>query len=432
LVGIYAGIETRFLFIPGTGNLVALEVFPDDSHDPCVLQFSDFANVAGQTVAKRWQVFHAGDLFADFQIDQITGGENLFPSVLLKRPPATRQQVIASEPTRQAIRDAQRKVVKIYGAGGLREMEAYQSGILVSPQGHVLTMLSYVLDTDDLVAILDDGRKLQLEFLRSDPVRDIAVLKLPDGIDSLPYFDLQNLTGAETEPGQRILALSNLYGIATGDEAVSVLQGVVTAFAPLAARRGAFHANFRGQVYILDAYANNPGAAGGALVDWRGRLLGMLGKELRSEVTGTWLNYALPAEALAGPVDDIIAGRLPTGTDPPQLAPEQPLSAELLGLRLVPNVLPRTPPYIDTIRRGSAADRVGLRPDDLIVFLGQQPIASRQEFFERLTYHEREEQLSLAVLRDGALLEFQLVVDPPQDQPSDSESEDLEPKTNEP
>jgi len=415
LVGIYAGIETRFLFIPDTGNLVGIEVFPDDNHDPCVLRFSDFDNAAGQTVAKRWQVFHAGNLYADYQIDEITGGNHLFAPESTSLPSKPSQEAPSPTPVRQAIRDAQRKVVKIYGAGGLREMEAYQSGILVSPQGHVLTMLSYVLDTDDLVAILDDGRKLPLEFVRSDPVRDIAVLRLPEGIGPLPFFNLNTATETKSQSGQRILALSNLYGIATGNEAVSVLQGVVTARAPLDARRGAFQANFHGQVYVLDAYANNPGAAGGALVDWQGHFLGMLGKELHSEVTGTWLNYALPAEALAGPVGDIIAGRMPTNTDPLQLVPEQPLSAELLGLRLVPNVLPRTPPYIDTIRRGSAADRAGLRADDLIVFVGQQPIASRQEFFERLAYHEREEQLSLAVLRDGTLLEFQLVVDSPEE-----------------
>ena len=45
---------------------------------------------------------------------------------------------------------AQTKMVKIYGAGGFRGMEGYQSGFLISPQGHILTALSYVLDTDDI------------------------------------------------------------------------------------------------------------------------------------------------------------------------------------------------------------------------------------------------------------------------------------------
>src|SRR5688500_15009399 len=89
------------------------------------------------------------------------------------------------------IRDAQRKVVKVYGAGGLSGLEAYQTGILISPEGHILTVQSYVLDTDDLAIVLDDGRKLKGEMLGSDPVRELAVVKVDLGeANGLPYFDL--------------------------------------------------------------------------------------------------------------------------------------------------------------------------------------------------------------------------------------------------
>src|SRR6185295_10367940 len=107
----------------------------------------------------------------------------------------------------------------------------------------------------------------------------------------------------------RVFAFSNLFGIAAGDEPVSMLHGVISAVAPLEARRGAFSNNFHGNVYVVDAAANNPGAAGGALTDSHGRLVGMLGKELRSSLTDTWLNYALPVAAFAPTVEDIIAGR---------------------------------------------------------------------------------------------------------------------------
>jgi serine protease Do len=210
-------------------------------------------------------------------------------------------------------------------------------------------------------------------------------------------------------PGQRILALSNLYGIATGDEAVSVLQGVITAMAPLKARRGAYQANFRGEVYVLDAYANNPGAAGGALVDAQGRLLGVLGKELRSEVTGTWLNYALPIPQIATTIDDLLAGRVDdTPLELPE--PEDALTMEKLGFSLVPDVLPRTPPYIDALRRESPAQRAGLQPDDLVVFVGGEPIDSHRSVVERLGKIESFEPVTISVLRDSQLREFSLVV----------------------
>lgn len=320
-------------------------------------------------------------------------------------------EVARADDLHHTIRAAQRKVVKIYGAGGLRQMEAYQSGILISAEGHVLTSSSYVLDTDDLIVILDDGRQYEAEFLGNDPITELAVLELRSEDAAFEYFDLKASASIEAKPGWRVMALSNLYGIATGDEPVSVLQGVVTAVAPLKARRGAFQTRFTGEVYIVDAYANNPGAAGGALVDWQGRLLGVLGKELRSELTGTWLNYALPTRSFLDSVEAILAGEQFT-PPPDELRPETSLTLEELGIRLVPDVLARTPPYVDAVRRDSPADEAGLRPDDLIVFFQSEPIASRKQLAERLQYHDATELVNLGALRDGRLMEFPLQAEP--------------------
>ncbi len=328
---------------------------------------------------------------------------------------------VQSDELQRTIRTAQRKVAKIFGAGGLRQLEAYQSGILVSPEGHVLTANSYVLDTDDLVVVLDDGRKWQAEFLGSDPVAELALLKLKTEGESLPYFNLQtDATQTRPIPGERILALSNLYGIATGDEPVSVLQGVITAIAPLRARRGAKQTSFREEVFILDAYANNPGAAGGALVDWQGRLLGLLGKELRSEVTGTWLNYALPVTSLVQPLENMLAGRVNAEFEMLD-SPEESHSAESLGFALIPDVLPRTPPYVDSVRSDSPAQVAGMRPDDLVVFIEGNPVDSHQAVVAQLTRRELAEPVTVSVLRDGNLREFTLqAAAPVVDQPSSS------------
>lgn len=323
----------------------------------------------------------------------------------------------------RTIREAQSKVVKIYGAGGFRGMEAYQTGILISADGHVLTAQSYVLDTDDLVVMLDDGRKWQAEFVGSDPVRELAVLRIPVENEQLPFFDLHQ--SVQANEGQRVLALSNLYGIATGDEPVSVLQGVVTAIAPLDARRGANQADYRDTVYVLDAYSNNPGASGGALVDWQGRLIGVLGKELRSRITGTWLNYALPADRIVAAVDDILAGRELDPLKEDRVPPEQSLSTDALGFMLVPDVLPRTPPYVDTVRPNSPADKAGLRPDDMVVFVAEEPIASCQSLVDALALHEFDEEVQISVLRNGALVEFRMRPEELKAEPEDLEEIDL-------
>jgi S1-C subfamily serine protease len=299
-------------------------------------------------------------------------------------------------------REVQPKVVKIYGAGGVRGLEAYQSGMLISGTGHILTVWSYVLDSDEVTVVLDDGRHFSAKFVASDPLTEIALIQFDPGKEEVPHFDLA--AAVKAEPGARVLAFSNLFGIAAGNEPVSMLHGVISAVAPLEARRG--------EVYVVDAAANNPGAAGGALTDSQGRLLGMLGKELRSNLSGTWLNYALPVSAFAPTVDDMIAGRFtpakPTDAD----KPANPLSLAALGIVLVPDVVSRTPPYVDRIIHGSPAAAAGLRPDDLLVMIDSQVASSCRETVGLVERLEFDASVRVAVLRGDDFLEFTLSTKP--------------------
>ncbi len=171
-------------------------------------------------------------------------------------------------------------------------MEAYQSGFLVSPEGHVATAWSYVLDVEPIV-LLDDGRRFESKIVGFEPSLELAVLKIE--ASELPFFRIQRRC-CRSQWGDPILAVSNLFGIATGSEPASVMQGSIAGISNLDARRGTFKTPYRGKVLILDLIANNPGAAGGAVVDMRGQLAGMLGKELRDSATGVWLNYAIPGQ----------------------------------------------------------------------------------------------------------------------------------------
>jgi S1-C subfamily serine protease len=312
-------------------------------------------------------------------------------------------------------RDVQPKMVKIYGAGGMRGLEAYQSGMLISADGAVLTSYSYVLDSDDVAVVLDDGRRFTAKLVGADPLTEVAVLQIDPGSEKLRHFDLAGSPAVDI--GARVLAFSNLFGIATGDEPVSMLQGYVSAVAPLEARRGGFSTNYRGDVYIVDAATNNPGASGGALVDSQGRLVGMLGKELRSELTGTWLNYALPVSAFAATVESIRAGDFTPRPLTDADRPDHPQSFAALGIVLVPDVVSRTPPYIDRVLPGSAADKAGLRPDDLLVMLDTNVVASRQQADATIERFERDATVRVSVLRDEALLEFSLSTTTP-DEPA--------------
>ena len=91
----------------------------------------------------------------------------------------------ADSPIVGLARDSQKRVVKIYGAGGIAGLEAYQSGFIVSPEGHIATAWSYVLDVEPIV-LLDDGRRYEAEIVGFEPALELAVLKIE--ASDLPFF----------------------------------------------------------------------------------------------------------------------------------------------------------------------------------------------------------------------------------------------------
>jgi S1-C subfamily serine protease len=322
---------------------------------------------------------------------RLAGGEMAAGRV---RDPASLQATIV---------EASRRVVKIYGAGGLRGLEAYQSGILVAPEGVIVTVASSVLDSDGIDVVLDDGSRHVATLVGIDPRRELAVLTIE--AEGLPAFPLAAAADAPAATvGTRVLALSNMFGVAVGDERVTAQQGVVAAVVPLEARRGAAEAAYTGMVYVLDCTTNNPGAPGGAVVDASGRLLGLLGKELRATASGAWLNYALPTAEVAAGRRDIVSGAAAEPAGPAPL----PFPARRLGMVLVPDLLDRTPPFVDAVVPGSAAARAGVQGDDLVVAVGGVSVTSRAAVERALGRLAAGDPVQLSIIRDGVLLEVDL------------------------
>jgi serine protease Do len=300
------------------------------------------------------------------------------------------------------------KVVKIYGSGGVHNLEGYGTGLLVSPNGHIVTVWSHLLDSGDVSVVLNDGRRFTAKFLKGDPLQDLAVLKIEGENLELPCFDLRNI--ADAVPGTRVLAFSNMFKVASGDEPVSVVHGVVAARVRLSARRGAYGAAYEGPVYIVDAVTNNPGAAGGALTTLDGRLVGMIGRELRNTESNTWVNYAVPLSQLRGPIGEIIAGRF---TQPPPKSDEANLphlNLIDLGLVMVPDVVYRTPAYVDVVVAGSAAAKAGVMAEDLIVFVNDELVQSNRTLKSILGRLEPGDSIRLVVRRKEKLVPLELRV----------------------
>ena len=308
---------------------------------------------------------------------------------------------VAQPPLAEAAKQANQRVVKIYGAGGLAGLEAYQSGFIVSPEGHIATAWSYVLDVDPVV-VLSDGRRFDSKIIGFEPSLELAVLKIE--ASDLPYFPVPE--ELKVQWGDPIIAVSNLFGIATGNEPASVMQGSIAAITELDARRGTFKTPYRGKVLILDLIANNPGAAGGAVIDADGNLIGMLGKELRDAATGVWLNYALPTSVLRESLGDIIAGRKTTAvaSGQPMLDRGKSHDASTLGLVMVPDVLESTPAFVDEVVRDSPAARAQLRPDDLILLIDGRRVEGQRSMRKLLRMIDRRDEVELTIQRDTEIL----------------------------
>ena len=302
----------------------------------------------------------------------------------------------------QIIEAAQPKMVKIFGGGGLRRLESWQTGFFVSNDGLIVTVWSYVLDNETTV-VLSDGRKVSAELVGYHPQYEIALLKVD--VEDQPCFTPDS--AAKGVSGMTVLAFSNLYGVAAGNEQCSVQTGVVSTIMPLDARRGNRRTSYRGPAIVVDAITSNPGAAGGVITDRQGRWLGLIGRESRTAASNLWLNYAIPADQVAMATDLILAGntsQAPLGSQ----APTEPLTLELMGVVAVPDVVERTPPFIDLVRANSLAETAGLQSDDLIVQVDGQVTTCLKDLKSKLSQIDRDAPVTFMVKRGDDFINVKL------------------------
>ena len=84
--------------------------------------------------------------------------------------------VVGQSPVHSTIQRVQQRMVKVFGAGGIRRLHSYSTGFVVSPAGHVATVWSHVLDTEELTVVLADGRKVTAKVLRRTRLIDVRQL----------------------------------------------------------------------------------------------------------------------------------------------------------------------------------------------------------------------------------------------------------------
>lgn len=275
-----------------------------------------------------------------------------------------------------AVRAAWLRTVKIYGASA-GNVEGYGTGILVSDDGLILTGTGVHLTGRTIRVQIPNRGIVNATLVKQDRSLQLALLKAD--IAEVPYFDLSRPSSAER--GDWALLVTNAFKVAEGEEPLSVSLGVVSLPTELVAMRNRRDVAFDGNLVLIDAITSNPGAAGGAVIDAAGELIGMSGRVIESGDTNTRLNYAVPTISL---------DRFVRGNDEAVATTEDPSEATgvpgELGIRLLRLGLSgsRDPAYIDRVVPGSAAAEAGLRSDDLIVSINGEKVNSIADYNDRL------------------------------------------------
>ena len=267
-------------------------------------------------------------------------------------------------------------LVKIYGASGLTTIIPYATGILVSKQGHVLTLDQVTLQKGQTRVVLGNGSVHQAELLPPDPKLGIRLLK----IDSAVVAGIEPLTPASSVPanGSLVVSLGNCFRLAEYSEKLSATFGLVVAKTDSGLRHRLQEVDYDSELIITDA-PNNPGHLGGALITMDGSWVGINARIVESTETNAQISAAIPARDVRAYLDRWIRGIGRPEPDPEADQGDQPSVAH--GIQLFDRGGRRSPPaYVERIAKDSPAAKIGLRPDDLILRIDRFPIRSCLEF----------------------------------------------------
>jgi serine protease Do len=275
-------------------------------------------------------------------------------------------------PFGDAIEYAQRRTVKLIGAGAGRE-HGYASAIIVSGDGHILTAHGIYVSGDlnaRLQIIMPDGRVYPAVIERRSDALQVVLLKID--AKTPEFFELPEKPNVEK--GDWVLSVTNAFKVADRDEPLSVNMGVVSLRTEIDAKKRSQDVEIDGQMLLIDAITSNPGAPGGALMTIDKKLAGMVGKIIESKSTNTRLNYAIPSDRLREFMDNKAAPSI--AVNPPTGSHGKPD----LGIRLFRLSGKRAPAFIDRIIPGSPADKAGIMKDDMILRIGNDFVSNIKDY----------------------------------------------------
>ena len=255
------------------------------------------------------------------------------------------------------------------------------SGVLASPQGHILTSNHVIEGAQRIQVLLADGRTTPAEIVGTDPESDLAVLQI--NLPDLPHLALAD--SDRIRVGDVVLAIGNPFGVGQ-----TVTQGIISALGRSELGLATF------ENFIQTDAAINPGNSGGALVSARGELIGINTAVFSQRGGATGIGFAVPADLARAVLTDIIEhGRVVRGW---------------IGVRIQPASGVRGGAEIVDVLPGGPADRAGLAAGDVITHLEGRPIGGVRHLLNRISEREPGETVSLAGRRQSTTQRWQLAI----------------------
>lgn len=272
-----------------------------------------------------------------------------------------------------------------------QKYEAYGSGVIISDDGYIVTNNHVVQDAERITVNLNNKRTVTARLVGNDPATDLAVIKIEEqGLTYIPYgnSDLARI-------GEPVLAIGNPFNLTS-----TVTAGIISA----KARNMNIIANPGGQESPIESFiqtdaAVNPGNSGGALVNSKGQLIGIVTAIASGDGYYTGYSFAIPSNLVKKVAKDLIeyghVQRAYLGVNVVEVTNEvarQTGVSELKGL-YVANVIPNC-----------AAANAGIRQGDVIRTIKGVEINTFAELTEELGRCAPGDQVEITFTRDGRQL----------------------------
>lgn len=289
-----------------------------------------------------------------------------------------------------------------YGQPQTRQLRSGGSGVIISPDGYIVTNNHVIENASELKVKLNDNRIFDATIIGSDPSTDVALIKIEaEGLPTLAFGNSDDL-----RLGEWVLAIGSPFD----------LQSTITAGIVSAKGRNLHSHGDNGkmdiQSFIQTDAAVNMGNSGGALVNTRGELVGI--NTALTSPTGTFTGYsfAVPVSIVQKVVVDLkeygVVQRAMIGISFIELNPDILDKMEQAGERIDTNESEGL--YVAELVAGGGAEAAGLRPGDVITEIDGQKTTSGPAFQEYVAKRRPNDKVDLTVKRDGSVKHFEVVL----------------------